>query len=442
MDRSEVTKEKLSEAFEADDIQALDGEILLPEAKEAPDFAPGVGEPSDHGAAAEAYARAREDLTPLRVLHVFTGLPGGGETFAIARLLPALAAENFDQRVVLGRDAALAAELEAEEIGTLSLPFRRWFDFTSPVKLLAATKEFAPDIIFCWSKDALKRVLKFDRYIGSARIVARLPMGGDPKDYLGADHLIAEGRQALRRATAEGWDPAQIHYLPPLVMGVISDEASREAMALPGEGDLLMAAGDFVSESGFDTLITALQKLNSCHLILIGKGPQGARLKALARRLGVAQKVTMTGGFDGLATYYALADLVVVPARKDNSGQRVLEAWAQAKPVVAIASEAARTLIKVGKTGYLAPLEDPLSLARVIDGLLNDPMSFDRVARGGRKAFEADYGPTKVITAWRDALNWICGRTIPLEHPLEVNPDENPEGIGIIPDEDTPSAEV
>ena len=78
MGRSEVTKEMLSEAFEEDDIQALDGEILLPEAKVAPDFAPGVGEPSDHGAAAEAYARAREDVTPLRVLHVFTGLPGGG----------------------------------------------------------------------------------------------------------------------------------------------------------------------------------------------------------------------------------------------------------------------------------------------------------------------------------------------------------------------------
>lgn len=57
----------------------------------------------------------------------------------------------------------------------------------------------------------------------------------------------------------------------------------------------------------------------------------------------------------------------------------------------------------------LTPTADPLGLARTIERLLGDPLFHDRLAIGGRKAYEAGYGPARAIERWRVTLRDIAG---------------------------------
>lgn len=80
----------------------------------------------------------------------------------------------------------------------------------------------------------------------------------------------------------------------------------------------------------------------SC-LIVVGAGSEGAALRSLAASLGVAGRVFFEGT-QNPASYYALADLVLVPSEYEGYGLVVVEALAAGRPVlstdVGIAREA------------------------------------------------------------------------------------------------------
>jgi UDP-glucose:(heptosyl)LPS alpha-1,3-glucosyltransferase len=65
-----------------------------------------------------------------------------------------------------------------------------------------------------------------------------------------------------------------------------------------------------------------------------GQG-KAAPLLVLARRLGVAERLLMLGGRDDVPRLLLAADLLVHPARTENTGQAILEAIVAGLPVLA-----------------------------------------------------------------------------------------------------------
>ena len=126
--------------------------------------------------------------------------------------------------------------------------------------------------------------------------------------------------------------------------------------------------------------------------IVIGEGPQRANLEALARSLGISDRVEFTGPLPqdevarqySEATVFVLASIVVTSYGKRDVIPNVLaEAMAMQVPVVATDISGIGELVTDGSSGRLVPPNDVDALMRVLDELLRDEAQRRRLALGG-----------------------------------------------------------
>jgi glycosyltransferase involved in cell wall biosynthesis len=88
------------------------------------------------------------------------------------------------------------------------------------------------------------------------------------------------------------------------------------------------------------------------------------------------------------------ATVVVQPSRVESLGLVLLEAWANAKPVVAADIEVSRKLMEASGAGVVVPFGDSLALAREIQKLLDDPQLCREMGLRGQEAAHAYDGNT------------------------------------------------
>ena len=90
----------------------------------------------------------------------------------------------------------------------------------------------------------------------------------------------------------------------------------------------------------------------------------------------------------------AAATVVAQPSRVESLGLVLLEAWANAKPVVAADIEVSRKLVEGSGAGVVVPFGDSLALAREIQKLLDDPQLCREMGLRGQEAAHAYDGNT------------------------------------------------
>ena len=142
----------------------------------------------------------------------------------------------------------------------------------------------------------------------------------------------------------------------------------------------LLAVGNLVDVKDHDLLIRALPLVPDADLVIVGEGPLRERLLAVARDLGVGNRVRILPNVlqDQLVTYYVAADLSVLTSRHEGMPNVVLESLACGTPVVATPVEGVPELLNHPAAGLLVPERTPASLAAGINGLLANPPSTDQ----------------------------------------------------------------
>ncbi len=109
------------------------------------------------------------------------------------------------------------------------------------------------------------------------------------------------------------------------------------------------------------------------HVIIVGDGPCRCTLATLADRLGLGGRVHFTGVRPDGPQLHQLFDISVLCSLSEGVPNTLLEAMAQAVPVVATDVGGVRDLGLDGRTGLLVPPADPERLAAALDSLLADP---------------------------------------------------------------------
>ncbi len=151
-------------------------------------------------------------------------------------------------------------------------------------------------------------------------------------------------------------------------------------------GPILLFVGRLRYYKGLDYLIQAMARVNAT-LLIIGSGPEAARLGALSYDLGLASKIHFLGDISDalLPAYYQAADLVVLPSthRSEAFGLVLLEAMAAGKPLVTTELGTGTSWVNQhGVTGLVVPPRDTMALSQAIQELLEDEPK--RIAMGKR----------------------------------------------------------
>ncbi|HEX5567774.1 MAG TPA: glycosyltransferase [Streptomyces sp.] len=157
----------------------------------------------------------------------------------------------------------------------------------------------------------------------------------------------------------------------------------------------LLAVGRLVPRKGFDQAIAALADVSGAELLIAGgpdpsgltADPEAARLRRLARELGVADRVRLLGAVphERMPELIRGADLVLSTPRYEPFGIVPLEAMACGVPVVATAVGGHLDSVADGVTGRLVPTGDPGALARAVNELTGSAELLRRYGRAGRE---------------------------------------------------------
>jgi colanic acid/amylovoran biosynthesis glycosyltransferase len=159
----------------------------------------------------------------------------------------------------------------------------------------------------------------------------------------------------------------------------------------------LLAVGRLVAVKGQGVLVEAVARLAADGVdvvaTLVGDGPRRAGLEALARALGVADRIRFAGrvGQDEIRRFYAEADVFCLPSFAEGIPVVLLEAMAAGVPVVASRISGIPELIEDGSSGVLVPPGRADRLADALRELLADPGRRAALAAAGRSRVCADF---------------------------------------------------
>ena len=161
---------------------------------------------------------------------------------------------------------------------------------------------------------------------------------------------------------------------------------------------VLLSVGRLVHRKGQDRLIDALPlilaQLPTVELLFIGVGPYEEKLRARARKNGVAENIQFLGRlqYNQLPEHIQLADLFAMPSRSRFFGLEVeglgivyLEASACAIPVMAGASGGAPDAVLDGVTGICVDGTDVRAIAAGAIQILSDLPKAKAMGAAGRE---------------------------------------------------------
>lgn len=188
--------------------------------------------------------------------------------------------------------------------------------------------------------------------------------------------MVALGMAADRIAVHyTGLDHARFHPLPR------AEARAASAAIVPSDGALLVTVGNLIALKGQALAIEALAALPGARLVLAGKGPDEAALKALAARLGLAERVHCPGSVapDALATLLSAADAMVLPSEREGLANAWIEALACGTPLVIPDAGGAREVVTGPSAGRIVA-RSPQAIAEAVRSLLAAPPAQAEVA--------------------------------------------------------------
>jgi glycosyltransferase involved in cell wall biosynthesis len=217
--------------------------------------------------------------------------------------------------------------------------------------------------------------------------------------------LVIAPSRYLKRLASQHWG------IPAGRISVIYNAFQPEA-AGPEPPPIPLATGQRIitvcrltAWKGVDGVLTALGGLPDVGLVVVGTGPESARLQRLAEELGVAGRVHFAGQVprERVGGYLRAADLFVLNSTYEGFPHIVLEAMAVGLPVVAADAGGTGELVRDGVSGRVVPPGDPQALRQAIAELLADRALRQRLAAKARQLLARfDYG--KMVQQTEEAL--------------------------------------
>ena len=145
-------------------------------------------------------------------------------------------------------------------------------------------------------------------------------------------------------------------------------------------------------------------------LLMVGEGPERASAQALARRLGLHDRVRFLGRRDRVEELAGIADVFLLPSELESFGLSALEAQACEVPVVGSDAGGLPEVVKHAETGFLLPVGDIEGMAARTIEILKDEEHRRCLGHAGRRRAAALFGSERVVTQYERFYEHVLGR--------------------------------
>jgi len=353
----------------------------------------------------------------VKILHVVpTYLPArryGGPIFAVHGLCKALVARGHDVHVFttnVDGDAtsdvpvSTPVDIDGVKVTYFASQFRRLY-WSAPMHnaLTASTRNY--DVVHLHSV-----FLDPTRFAARTAARANVPYVISPRGMLVRELIqekstfvksawlrLVERRNFARAAgihftSQREWDDAKEIAIPlpsPFVAPNAIDLPPRHDVARLD--DTILFLGRINWKKGIDVLIESLTHVPNARLVIAGNDEEnyGPRLRELAVRVGVGDRVEFRGAVSGEAkeTLLASATLFALPSLSENFGNVVLEAMAASTPVVVTTQVGLADDVRRARAGIVVD-RNARSVGAAIADLLRDPQRRGEMGARGRSLVE------------------------------------------------------
>jgi glycosyltransferase involved in cell wall biosynthesis len=178
--------------------------------------------------------------------------------------------------------------------------------------------------------------------------------------------------------------------------------------ALPAKADhavRVVFLGQVVERKGLHVLVEAFARTaSSCELMLVGgdwSAPgYAARVKALAREAGVADRIHFENHRQDVGAVLQTADIFVLPSLSEARPRSIIEAMSLGIPIVASEVGGIPSLVVHEETGLLVPADDAGRLADALDRLARSPSLRSQFGEAGRRRAQDECRPDRTAFAY------------------------------------------
>jgi glycosyltransferase involved in cell wall biosynthesis len=392
-------------------------------------------------AAAETGRRAQRDASaaaPLAVCHLASGDRWAGAEVQIATLLKFLAREERLQlSAILLNPGRLAEEIERCGIPVRVIPESE-NNFLGAVRCAAA-----------FLADRKVQILHSHRYKENllGALLARrchIPhivrtQHGLPEPLRGfralkqafiqtVDRFIARHRtdrvisvsSEMTRHLARRLDAQKTVTIPngvdlERVRSRLTREEAKQRLGIELACPVIGTAGRLEPVKRLDIFLRAAAALAAqrpdARFVIVGEGREDARLKALAKELGIESQVSFLGHRDDVYDVLRALDILVLSSDREGLPMVLLEALCLGVVIVARSVGGIPEVIQSGANGVLVDLSDPQSLADACAQVLADRARAQRLAEAGIKSVTDGYGAKRTADQVTRLYFSLCERT-------------------------------
>jgi glycosyltransferase involved in cell wall biosynthesis len=358
----------------------------------------------------------------LRLLHVFPSFNIGGSQVRFATLAAGFGPDVSHSVLALGGNYE-AAELVPEGVAVryLTAPSRG----SLPDRLIAYARilaELRPDVLLTYNWGAIEFALA-NAFIGRAHL--HLEDGFGPEEatrqlrrrvwgrrlMLRRSHVLAPST-ILRDLALETWgvSPKRLHYVPNGVPAQRRPAAPLEALGLdlPSHRVKVAWSGALRPEKNPAGVLHAFAPLRErATLLVIGAGPERARLVAEAHALKLGDSVRLLGARRDARDILMQCDLLAVSSDTEQMPLVVLEAMDAALPVASFDVGDVRTMVSPENRAFVVAHSTP-ALTAAITRLVEDRQLRRTVGAANRARAAEVYSAESMIHAHRRILEQLA----------------------------------
>lgn len=230
---------------------------------------------------------------------------------------------------------------------------------------------------------------------GWVRVLLTLQARWERTNCARADRVVVTSRYSAGVAAAVyGVEPARLAVVPePIDLGAWR-RLFLEVGAAPAGRPTVLAVARMYPRKRLGDLLAAAARLRrgipDLEVRIVGDGPEAARLRAQAARLGLGDTVVFLGAVSrrALAVEYGRAHCFCLPSAQEGFGIVFAEAMAAGLPIVACRAAAVPEVVPDGRAGLLVEPRRPDRLAEALERLLTDDRLRKELGEQGRRHVE------------------------------------------------------